>query len=59
MRQDNLPTTASREPHGKTADADGLLAKNPVDQTNYYGSTSAYDYDTSRRTASPCVSSTT
>ena len=46
MRQDNLPDygipgAAWEEPLTPTA----VLAKNPVDQTNYYGSTSAYDYD--------------
>jgi catecholate siderophore receptor len=46
MRQDNLPDygipgAAWHEPLTPTA----VLAKNPVDQTNYYGSTSAHDYD--------------
>jgi catecholate siderophore receptor len=46
MRQDNLPDygipgAAWHEPLTPTA----VLATSPVDQTNYYGSTSAYDYD--------------
>ena len=46
MRQDNLPDygipgAAWSEPLTPTA----VLSKNPVDQTNYYGSTSAHDYD--------------